>query len=196
MRSDTDKIVRQCFQIQVVSHSVSRFGFRDALLGALQLATMDRRRLGMEFSGRHLQSFLRLALAHCAKEITAPFPLYQAGRIDRPIPPDLHTYLASFLQSVAVAGICPTLAAAPVVASALLVDAYPPQSHGRALKAPMLCSLVEENFVRIASRSPSRLGRCDEEHCVCLQTASLGAMKCSNACVFCLIRFPEHTLPC
>lgn len=60
----------------------------------------------------------------------------------------------------------------------------------------MFDSVVEEHFVQIAGRSPSQLGRCDEEHRVCLKTASFGVVKCSDACVFCLIRFPEHTLPC
>ncbi|RYP63168.1 hypothetical protein DL771_009399 [Monosporascus sp. 5C6A] len=128
-RWDTDKIVRQCFQIQVLSGSLSPTCLRNALLNALQQATLERQRLRMDFSARHVKPLLRAALIHFAEQATAPFNIYQAARISNPIPTGLHDPLVRFLQCAAVAGIRDASFIAPVTASALLVDAYPPGLH-------------------------------------------------------------------
>jgi hypothetical protein len=81
------------------------------------------------FSGAHLAAFLKGASAHFAGTLSTPFDLIGASRVDNPVAPDLTEHFSNFLKHVNSSNQLKEFAV-PMLASSLLLDSYPPDSHG------------------------------------------------------------------
>jgi hypothetical protein len=81
----------------------------------------------MSFSARHLESLLRLTCQHFASTIVSPFSFIQASRSANPVSKELVFHLSNFVKTVPSQ--LTAVLSAPVIASALCLDAYPPGSH-------------------------------------------------------------------
>jgi hypothetical protein len=80
------------------------------------------------FSAVHLEALLRRAVQHVAQEPNLPFDVIKATRADNEVPPGITQHLEVFLI-LAERTKLPWSAIATFIASALLVDAYPPGMH-------------------------------------------------------------------
>ncbi|KAH8595140.1 hypothetical protein B0O99DRAFT_623302, partial [Bisporella sp. PMI_857] len=83
----------------------------------------------MAFSTQHLKSLFHSACIHFAKDIVTPFEFIKAARIENPIPGDFHLHLATLMKLSKPPFLM--VFVAPVIASALALDAYPPNMHSR-----------------------------------------------------------------
>ncbi|KAE9969413.1 hypothetical protein EG328_006861 [Venturia inaequalis] len=80
------------------------------------------------FSVTHFAAFLASACEHFSRVIHEPFDFIQASRVDNPAPQDLDEHLANLMKHIRSSGNF-TAFAAPTIASSLLLDSYPPNSH-------------------------------------------------------------------
>jgi len=87
-----------------------------------------RREAQVAFSVRHFKAFFGLACQHFCKEIVSPFNFIRASRVGNPVPEELPTHLAAFVELVQPNQLLTF--AAPVIGSALAFDSYPPGVHG------------------------------------------------------------------
>ncbi|KAH8587547.1 hypothetical protein B0O99DRAFT_641683, partial [Bisporella sp. PMI_857] len=83
----------------------------------------------MAFSTQHLKSLFHSACIHFAKDIVTPFEFIKAARIENSIPGDFHLHLATLMKLSKPPFLM--VFVAPVIASALALDAYPPNMHSR-----------------------------------------------------------------
>ncbi len=82
------------------------------------------------FSVTHFAAFLASAGEHFARATTEPFDFIKASRVDNPAPQDLDRHLTNLMKHIRNSGDL-TAFAAPTIASCLLLDSYPPNSHCR-----------------------------------------------------------------
>ncbi|OCK95341.1 uncharacterized protein K441DRAFT_556486, partial [Cenococcum geophilum 1.58] len=82
------------------------------------------------FSVTHFAAFLASAYEHFSQKIDEPFDFIKASRVDNPVPRDLDEHLTNLLKHVRNSGDLIEFAA-PTIASSLLLDSYPPNSHCR-----------------------------------------------------------------
>ncbi|PSN59220.1 phospholipase [Corynespora cassiicola Philippines] len=83
----------------------------------------------MLFSATHFAAFLRCASAHVADAPPdTPFDFVRASRADNPVAADAAAHLSTFLAHVASSEQLVKFAA-PMLASSLLLDSYPPDAH-------------------------------------------------------------------
>lgn len=109
---------------------VSRFEpLRRLLSQELDEAYLARRQAHELFSAIHLDWIWRKSLRHVARQPTAPFDCIRACHPDQPPEDQASRYLRLFLDTADRAGAA-TDTVIPYVASALLMDAYPPGMHG------------------------------------------------------------------
>ena len=81
------------------------------------------------FSATHLSALFRRAIAHFAQTIREPFNILQAARYGMEVKPDL----AQHVEHVMILGRkhqLPDSVLLSVMASSILLDAYPPRMHG------------------------------------------------------------------
>ena len=83
------------------------------------------------FSASHLAALLQGAGEHFANTVNAPCDPVTMSRTHRPVAADLGFHLANFLGHIRSSAQL-TEFAAPMVASTLLLDSYPPGAHGMA----------------------------------------------------------------
>jgi hypothetical protein len=81
------------------------------------------------YSATHMVAFLKGAGAHLARSLDAPFDFIHASRLHNPVAPDLAEHLSNFLGRIDSSDQL-TEFAAPMIASTLLLDNYPPGAHG------------------------------------------------------------------
>ena len=87
-----------------------------------------RRTARMAFSALHLKSLIHSACDHFAADFTTPFCLLAASRHKNPVSPVLAKHLANFLRlAYQVSPSSVSDFAVPVIASALVLDSYPPR---------------------------------------------------------------------
>jgi hypothetical protein len=109
----------------------SRFEpLRRALKRETEEARAARQDACLLFSAAHLQSLFGKMLLHVSKQSGLPFDCIRACRPSGSKQGDTSEYLARFMKTVEEARISSDTAAA-FVASALVMDAYPPGMHGR-----------------------------------------------------------------
>lgn len=80
------------------------------------------------FSVTHFTAFLASACEHFSRVANEPFDFIKASRADNPTPQDLDEHLANLMKHIRCSGDL-TAFAAPTIASSLLLDSYPPNSH-------------------------------------------------------------------
>ncbi|KAI1181803.1 hypothetical protein F5B17DRAFT_240233 [Nemania serpens] len=64
------------------------------------------------------------------------------------------------------------------------------------LQTSGLCQMTKQSFIRRANRLLSEATDCAAAHLSFLKAASLGTLRCSQTCIFCMVRPPIHTLEC
>jgi hypothetical protein len=88
-----------------------------------------RRRTAMvAFSAVHFHAFLSSALDHFSKDIS-PFNFVEASRLPNPVPQRFGAHVIRFLKHNSRKS--QLALAVPVIASALCLDSYPPEMHGK-----------------------------------------------------------------
>ncbi|KAL5364260.1 hypothetical protein BJX96DRAFT_178817 [Aspergillus floccosus] len=199
--------------------AVSRFApLRQCLLQELDAAQAARSDAHLSFSAVHLDWMLRKALVHLAQRPQDPFDGLRASRPRGITNAGRTQALREFFCVAARASFSPRALAA-FVASALLMDAYPPGMHGfhpvrmfrSVYAAPCRaaysnvwpahadgwCQRLEGTFESFfatlsATRTSAQL-RCEF---IQGEKDTWSALESSRVCLFCLQRPPEHVLPC
>lgn len=93
----------------------------------------DRRREAqVAFTANHFRAFFDSAYDHFAQDIATPFSYIRASRLPNPIPLDLGFHLISFLKRAPRK--LDIAFAAPVIASALSLDSFPPDMHSKQIQ--------------------------------------------------------------
>jgi hypothetical protein len=80
------------------------------------------------FSATHFSAFLKSASAHFADSPITPFDLIKASRVDNPVAPDMVEHFSNFWKHITSSNQLMEFAA-PMLASSLLLDSYPPDAH-------------------------------------------------------------------
>ena len=89
-----------------------------------------RRSLGCLYSALHVSSFFHMAVAHTASSLTERFDFVLASRRDHEVQPDFADHLSRLLR-VGESRQAPRDALMTFAASSILLDAYPPNMHGK-----------------------------------------------------------------
>ena len=101
---------------------------KERLMDGSDLVRKNREDVRSLFSTTHFVTFLRSACEHFSNSIDRPFDFIQAFREYNPVALDLEEHLSNFLKHVKAPGEL-TEFAAPIIASSLLLDNYPPDAH-------------------------------------------------------------------
>ncbi|KAF2844459.1 FabD/lysophospholipase-like protein, partial [Plenodomus tracheiphilus IPT5] len=183
-------------------------------------ARSTRRATRSLFHASHLAALLYSAGAHFAQSSRASFDLVRATRTHNPVPTDLDEHLSNFLHHVtSLTGL--NEFAAPMIASSLLLDSYPPDAHvfdctavfdilyksvfnevsANRVTAPhgtddLIC-LVEKHLIRFFEQLTCGATAAD------IHRKNLAAfydrwdgIQSSSTCLCCLRRRPQYCLPC
>ncbi|KAH0566425.1 hypothetical protein GP486_000173 [Trichoglossum hirsutum] len=114
------------------------------------------------FSACHMTAFFKQACIHFAQTLKEPLNLVRASRLGNPVSGDLEGHLINFLKGLR----SPTELmdfGAPMIASAFLLDNYPPNMHTFASAEVFqvlyqdVCSRVSRSGVLIHEDSPSMI---------------------------------------
>ncbi|KAL6229143.1 hypothetical protein BDW75DRAFT_250095 [Aspergillus navahoensis] len=192
---------------------------RQQLVQELDHAHITRSQAHLLFSAVHLEWIIRKSLIHTTQWPTTPFNCIQACRADR-LRNDatIARYLESFLCIAEEADI-PIKPLAAFIASAFLMDAYPPGMHGfdplimfQSLYAghcrtacqrrphnaeAALWEKVETKFVSLFGiMSPAVPSGQIRRDCLRQDVSVWADVKTMHICLLCLCRPPEHVLPC
>ncbi|KAI1181594.1 hypothetical protein F5B17DRAFT_264505 [Nemania serpens] len=210
--SQADARVRRYLQVHILPHYASSTRLRRSFSDILRQASLKKKRLRLDFSAKHLKVLLRSALVHFAAHPNAPFTTSLAARVNNPIPINLQYHLVDFLRCASLVGVTGTPSMAQLIAAALLLDAYPPgffpatlfenyYADQLALVEKMsqtsgLRHMTKQSFICRANRLLSEATDCATAHLSFLKAASLGTVRCSRTCIFCMVRPPIHTLEC
>ncbi|KAB8244566.1 acyl transferase/acyl hydrolase/lysophospholipase [Aspergillus flavus] len=205
--------------------SVSRYEpLQRQLTLELDEARAARSKARLLFSAPHLDWILRRLFRCVAQRPTSPFNCIIACRERRDswgIADNTTQYLTEFLDITNQAGV-PVIPVVDFIASAFLMDAYPPGMHEfdpvimfRSLYAdhcvaaclhsqasPLARSSsfaqeIEGVFVTMFSTISSTMGSAEVRRELLEREATIWAtVKSNHVCLFCLRRPPEHVLPC
>lgn len=94
----------------------------------------DREARRALFSATHTAALLQAAAAHFARSLDTPFDFIHASRIHNHVAPDMAEHFSNFLKHT-VSSSQLTEFAAPMLASTLLLDSYPPNAHRTSLSS-------------------------------------------------------------
>lgn len=94
----------------------------------LGIARQNRQSERVLFAAHHLSSFFTRAVAHVATSVREPFDFVRASRIYRPLPVGFGEQTSLFLR-IAREHHFPDDDTVAIVASSVLLDAFPPGSH-------------------------------------------------------------------
>jgi hypothetical protein len=108
---------------------------KDRLMEKSDHVRSDREARRVLYSATHMAAFLQAAAAHFARSLDAPFDFIQASRVHNHVAPDLAEHLSIFFKHTASSTQL-TEFAAPMLASTLLLDSYPPNAHRMSSSAP------------------------------------------------------------
>ena len=116
------------------STPVGRYKAVEQLLLHDELGTARVRRKSERFlfAAHHLPFLFSQALLHVGRTSDRPFDFIAASRALRPLPPDYADQLSAFLR-LAVEKSLPFEVIASIVASSIVMDAYPPTHHGESI---------------------------------------------------------------
>jgi hypothetical protein len=125
------------FDVTVVSISAegklplrSRRRLKERLLNASDQGQARRLKIGMLFSATHFAAFFRHACDHFVKTCDVPFNFIKTSRLRNPVSLEIQKHLSRFLEHTSSLQEL-TQFAIPVIASSLLLNAYPPDMHGK-----------------------------------------------------------------
>jgi hypothetical protein len=89
---------------------------------------ISRMATGTMFSVAHMVALLQSARKHFLQSMNAPFDVVQSSRTQNPVALDLEKHLFNFVRQVSSSEQLMDFAA-PMVASSLFLDSYPPDAH-------------------------------------------------------------------
>ncbi|KAH2558742.1 hypothetical protein KXV70_004079 [Aspergillus fumigatus] len=197
----------------------SRFEpLRRALEREAEEARAARQDACLLFSAAHLQSLFGKMLLHVSQQSGLPFDCIRACRPSGSKQGDTSEYLARFMTTVEEARISSHTVAA-FVASAFVMDAYPPGMHGfnpvlvfrkiyasdckyalrnwTNTRAEVFCQRVEKEFACLHAKLSSAVQSIQIRKEVFRSQKSVWCdVKTNHVCLFCLRRPPEHMMPC
>ncbi len=101
-----------------------------------------RRTAKVAFSAIHFKAFIHSACDHFATDILTPFSFMEASRVPNPVPQGLSSHLINFLKHTSRKTLMSF--AAPIIASALSLDSYPPDMHS---KYHLICTASIRDFI-------------------------------------------------
>jgi hypothetical protein len=102
---------------------------KERLLDTLDQGQERRLRIGMLFSATHFAVFFRHACDHFATTLDEPFDFVKTTRLRNPVSAEMEECLSRLLKHIRSPQEL-TEFAIPVIASSLLLNAYPPDMHG------------------------------------------------------------------
>jgi hypothetical protein len=103
---------------------------KERIMSGSDQVRQSREQFRSLFSVTHLTAFLAGACEHFSRAANEPFDFIKASRVDNPAPQELDEHLANLLKHVTNSRDLIAFAA-PAIASSLLLDSYPPNSHCR-----------------------------------------------------------------
>ncbi|KAF3028716.1 hypothetical protein E8E12_000182 [Didymella heteroderae] len=145
--ADIDVLV--VFPKKAVSAEARWRPLRERLMKRSDRMRIERKARRVLYSATHLAAFLQSAGPHFARNPSDPFYCIQASRAHNPVAPDLAEHHSTFLKHI-VSSTQLMEFAAPLLASTLLLDSYPPGAH-----AVFDCRDVFEALYRPAFRQVS-----------------------------------------
>ncbi|KAK7972385.1 hypothetical protein PG988_006519 [Apiospora saccharicola] len=122
---DFDAAIHYCCTLQVIDGSLDSPTITTSLRHISEAASARRQENGLQFRTGHLKALLRLAVRDFARFEKAMFDPYVAARACNPIPSTTRGCLRNFFRENSVVG----ASLAQLVASALVMNAYPPGMH-------------------------------------------------------------------
>lgn len=111
-----------------LSQMASHQRLKDVLIKQADEMHEVRRELLCHFSALHTAAFFRHAVEHYALSLDQKFEFLSESRKGNQVSEDLHTYLHTFLE-LGMRNNVSFEHLAPFIASALLMDSYPPRMH-------------------------------------------------------------------
>lgn len=118
---DMQKIIRGCFDIRFLTNGSLREFLHNLSSMTAQAASL-RQDLRFDFSAVHLRHILQSAITYFSSQSPGPFNVYYASRSNNPVSENLGEHIGNLVRSTK--SDCATM-----VASALVMDAYPPGMH-------------------------------------------------------------------
>nr|XP_001393324.2 hypothetical protein ANI_1_2628074 [Aspergillus niger CBS 513.88] len=190
---------------------------KEEILKALDWATRERVTTQTSFLACHLARFLEGAIRHTAQDHQKPFDLIAAGR-PQPRPAEWAACIGDFLERTQAIG---SETQDQLLASSLLLDAYPPDTHGfhprdlfrQRYRQPCLDALRGVACSAAATaRADSIESRLVDAHACLLDQdviplalhvqhltewrAIFERLHSNRTCLGCLLCRPQHPLPC
>jgi hypothetical protein len=101
---------------------------KERLMEESDYVRRERTARGLLYSATHTAAFLHAAATHFASSCDDPFDFIHASRVHTHVAPDLTEHLSNFLKHT-VSSTQLTEFTAPMLASTLLLDSYPPDAH-------------------------------------------------------------------
>ncbi|KAF7894677.1 uncharacterized protein EAF01_010127 [Botrytis porri] len=101
---------------------------KEFLMNISDEVRLARIKCNMLFSGQHFLAFLNQAGARFGSGCSVPFDFIRESRINNPVAPELKDHLVNFLSLIKDHKQLQELAA-PLIASSILLDHYPPDMH-------------------------------------------------------------------
>ncbi|KAH7123410.1 hypothetical protein B0J13DRAFT_455740 [Dactylonectria estremocensis] len=206
---DLTDMMNQCFRI----HNLPlQSGHRQWLFSEVAVAFRDRRRRGLHFNAHHFKWLLQAGISQYAEQPSVPFNPISSSRLQYLLPERLGDCLATFLGGVKnISG-----SEIGLVASALVMDAYPPGMHSflpdtlferlyagpakeceKLIKLPGLALSIKRDFITLAGENRETGVGPAQTHLGRVQGNP--TMRCTyheSICAFCIIRAPMFTLDC
>jgi hypothetical protein len=125
--------------LKLASRSVSSLArhrrLREVLLDEIDSARDKRLQHRALFSACHMDYLWKHSLNHFCQSATEAFDFIQASRSSNPVSDSIQLHVWTFFDSAWKTG-CSNVAMARFIATALIMDAYPPDMHGRLPKNP------------------------------------------------------------
>ena len=141
VKTATSEILKKTFsKVQILTTADSTISnlaryrrLKEVLFNELDSDTQVRRESHALFSAVHMEGFWNEAIEHTASDLNKIFDFILATRHERPMPQELDGHLKSFLGLAWSYG-CQTETICRFIASALVMEALPPGSHGQSFQ--------------------------------------------------------------
>jgi hypothetical protein len=117
------------FPKDTISADARYMRVKDRLIERAYLTRKNRKDDRLSFSATQFLALFEAASKNFAESLNQPFDFIQASRVHNPVAPDLDEHLVNFLEHIDSVDQLKDFAA-PMIASSILLDSYPPDAHG------------------------------------------------------------------
>lgn len=122
-------------QVGTMSNGARHRRLKDRLMRVSDRIRKQRTDSRTLFSARHFHAFFRLACRHLTGGSSEPFDFLTAARLHNPVPSDLKQHLTNFVRLAKSPRELIDFTA-PMIASSLFLDSYPPDAPSKSLVMP------------------------------------------------------------